>query len=127
MHISAKLVPVGYGIKKLQISCVVEDDKVSTDDLEDEIVGIEDYVSNSEYVQTSVRVNFASGQVDFQRPCLVGQVEILEKISNMETSHFSYLSLILKFCHVVNKSCRSLFSLRKVKFGVTRLDGQVNS
>lgn len=27
--VSAKLVPVGYGIKKLQISCVVEDDKVS--------------------------------------------------------------------------------------------------
>lgn len=27
--ISAKLVPVGYGIKKLQIGCVVEDDKVS--------------------------------------------------------------------------------------------------
>lgn len=25
---AAKLVPVGYGIKKLQISCVVEDDKV---------------------------------------------------------------------------------------------------
>ena len=27
---SAKLVPVGYGIKKLQITCVVEDDKVRT-------------------------------------------------------------------------------------------------
>lgn len=25
---AAKLVPVGYGIKKLQITCVVEDDKV---------------------------------------------------------------------------------------------------
>lgn len=25
---AAKLVPVGYGIKKLQIGCVVEDDKV---------------------------------------------------------------------------------------------------
>lgn len=25
----AKLVPVGYGIKKLQIGCVVEDEKVS--------------------------------------------------------------------------------------------------
>ena len=38
--------PVGYGIKKLQISCVVEDDKVSTDDLEDQITGLEDFVSN---------------------------------------------------------------------------------
>ena len=26
--VSAKLVPLAYGIKKLQISCVVEDDKV---------------------------------------------------------------------------------------------------
>jgi len=26
---AAKLVPVGYGIKKLQIGCVVEDEKVS--------------------------------------------------------------------------------------------------
>merc|ERR1740124_559420 len=27
----SKLVPVGYGIRKLQIGCVIEDDKVSTD------------------------------------------------------------------------------------------------
>jgi len=40
----AKLVPLAYGIKKLQISCVVEDDKVSTDDLEEQIVAFEDYV-----------------------------------------------------------------------------------
>lgn len=42
-----KLIPVGYGIKKLQISCVIEDDKVSTDDIEDKIVGFEDHVSLS--------------------------------------------------------------------------------
>ena len=41
----SKLVPVGYGIKKLQISCVVEDDKVGTDMLEEEITQFEDYVS----------------------------------------------------------------------------------
>lgn len=35
---ASKLVPVGYGIKKLQISCVVEDDKVSTDDVQ-ELIG----------------------------------------------------------------------------------------
>ena len=43
---SAKLLPVGYGIKKLQINAVVEDDKVSTDDLEEKITAFEDYVSN---------------------------------------------------------------------------------
>jgi len=36
---------VGYGIKKLQINAVIEDDKVSTDDLEEQIVGFEDFVS----------------------------------------------------------------------------------
>ncbi|XP_063788730.1 elongation factor 1-beta [Pseudophryne corroboree] len=43
---SSKLVPVGYGIKKLQIGCVVEDDKVGTDDLEDQITAFEDYVQS---------------------------------------------------------------------------------
>ncbi|XP_028259446.1 elongation factor 1-delta-like isoform X5 [Parambassis ranga] len=42
---TSKLVPVGYGIKKLQIACVVEDDKVGTDMLEEEITKFEDYVS----------------------------------------------------------------------------------
>ena len=41
----AKLVPVGYGIKKLQIACVVEDNKVGTDFLEEEITNFEDFVS----------------------------------------------------------------------------------
>ena len=43
---TSKLVPVGYGIKKLQISCVVEDDKVGTDDLEEAITAFEDFVSD---------------------------------------------------------------------------------
>ena len=42
---ASKLVAVGYGIKKLQICCVVEDDKVGTDFLEEEITAIEDFVS----------------------------------------------------------------------------------
>ncbi|XP_057190601.1 eukaryotic translation elongation factor 1 delta a (guanine nucleotide exchange protein) isoform X4 [Triplophysa rosa] len=43
---ASKLVPVGYGIKKLQIGCVVEDDKVGTDILEEEITKFEDYVQS---------------------------------------------------------------------------------
>lgn len=42
----AKLVPVGYGIKKLQITCVIEDDKVGTEDLEEKITAFEDLVSS---------------------------------------------------------------------------------
>ena len=34
---ASQLVPVGFGIKKLQINLVVEDEKVSTSDLEEEM------------------------------------------------------------------------------------------
>jgi translation elongation factor EF-1beta len=40
---SSKLVPVAYGIQKLQISCVVEDDKVGEDFLVEEITKFEDH------------------------------------------------------------------------------------
>ncbi|XP_046382971.1 elongation factor 1-delta-like isoform X2 [Ischnura elegans] len=43
---ASKLVPLAYGIKKLQISCVVEDDKVSVDDLQENIQSNEDYVQS---------------------------------------------------------------------------------
>lgn len=46
---ASKLVPVGYGIKKLQINCVVEDDKVGTDILEEEITKFEDFVSSDQF------------------------------------------------------------------------------
>merc|ERR1719228_1480702 len=47
---SSKLVPVGYGIKKLQINCVVEDDKVGTDYLEENITAFEDYIQSVDVV-----------------------------------------------------------------------------
>ena len=43
---SSKLVLVGYGIKKLQIQCVVEDDKVGTDMLEEQITAFDAYVQS---------------------------------------------------------------------------------
>jgi len=43
---ASKLVPLAYGIKKLQITCVVEDDKVGTDFLEEEITKFEDYIQS---------------------------------------------------------------------------------
>jgi len=44
----SQLVPVGFGIKKLQINLVIEDDKISLDDLQEEIAGFEDYVQSSD-------------------------------------------------------------------------------
>jgi len=42
----SKLVPVGYGIRKLQITCVVEDEKVGTEILEEEITKFEELVQS---------------------------------------------------------------------------------
>lgn len=43
---AAKLVPLAYGIHKLQISTVVEDDKVSIDWLTEELQSIEDLIQS---------------------------------------------------------------------------------
>ena len=45
-----KLVPVGFGIKKLQVNLVVEDEKVSIDDLQARIEGDEDHVQSTDVV-----------------------------------------------------------------------------
>jgi len=47
---ASKLIPVGFGIKKLQINLVVEDDKISLDELQEEIQEFEDYVQSSDVV-----------------------------------------------------------------------------
>lgn len=44
----SKLVAVGFGIKKLQINLVVEDDKISLDELQEQIQEFEDYVQSSD-------------------------------------------------------------------------------
>jgi translation elongation factor EF-1beta len=45
---ASKLVPVGYGIRMLQINLVIEDAKISLDELQEEIAEIEDYVQSSD-------------------------------------------------------------------------------
>ncbi|KAI0846835.1 putative elongation factor 1-beta [Daldinia vernicosa] len=45
---ASKLLPVGFGIKKLQINLVIEDEKISLSDLEEEIQGFEDYVQSTD-------------------------------------------------------------------------------
>lgn len=47
---ASTLVAVGFGIKKLQINLVVEDDKVSLDELQEEIGEFEDYVQSTDVV-----------------------------------------------------------------------------
>jgi elongation factor 1-beta len=45
-----KFVPIAYGVKKLQQLIVIEDDKVSGDDVEEMITGFEDYVQSMDIV-----------------------------------------------------------------------------
>lgn len=45
---ASKLVPVGYGVSKLQINLVVEDEKVSIDELQEQIAEDEDHVQSSD-------------------------------------------------------------------------------
>ncbi|BGP33876.1 Translation elongation factor 1 beta [Rhodotorula toruloides] len=44
----SKLVPIGYGIKKLQMSLVVEDELVSLDELQDQIAEFDEWVQSSD-------------------------------------------------------------------------------
>ncbi|CAF4762766.1 unnamed protein product, partial [Rotaria magnacalcarata] len=46
----SKLMPVAFGVKKLQIGCVVEDDKIGTDFLEEKICEFEDFVQSVDIV-----------------------------------------------------------------------------
>lgn len=45
---ASKLVAVGFGIKKLQINLVVEDDKISLDELQQQIEEDEDHVQSTD-------------------------------------------------------------------------------
>lgn len=47
---ASKLIPVGYGIRKLQINLVVEDEKISLEDLSEEINAFEDHVQSTDVV-----------------------------------------------------------------------------
>ncbi|KZT22998.1 hypothetical protein NEOLEDRAFT_1070186 [Neolentinus lepideus HHB14362 ss-1] len=45
---ASKLVPIGYGIRKLQLTIVVEDELVSTDELQEKIAEFDDYVQSTD-------------------------------------------------------------------------------
>ncbi|KAL8783176.1 MAG: hypothetical protein Q9213_004805 [Squamulea squamosa] len=47
---ASTLVPVGFGIKKLQVTLVVEDEKVSIDELQDQVAEDEEHVQSSDVV-----------------------------------------------------------------------------
>ena len=55
---------IGFGIKKLQITLVVEDDKVSLEELQEQIEEFEDYVQSTDIVPS----NFPNELTCFRLP-----------------------------------------------------------
>lgn len=51
---ASKLVPLAFGIKKLQVNLVVEDEKVSIDDLQAQIEADEDHVQSTDVVSHTI-------------------------------------------------------------------------
>jgi len=47
---ASKMIAVGYGVEKLQINLVVEDEKVSVTDLQEEVEALEEHVQSSDVV-----------------------------------------------------------------------------
>eukprot|EP01114_Cavostelium_apophysatum_P003686 TRINITY_DN137_c0_g1_i1.p1 TRINITY_DN137_c0_g1~~TRINITY_DN137_c0_g1_i1.p1 ORF type:complete len:255 (+),score=64.34 TRINITY_DN137_c0_g1_i1:101-766(+) len=47
---ASKLVPIGYGIKKLQISCHIVDEDVSVDDIQEKIAEFADHVQSTDII-----------------------------------------------------------------------------
>jgi translation elongation factor EF-1beta len=66
---ASKLVPVGFGIKKLQINLVIEDDKIGLDDLQEEIAGFEDYVQSTDIVSYSCHTVYIRTNSLSRLPC----------------------------------------------------------
>lgn len=55
---ASKLVAVGFGIKKLQINLVIEDDKIGLSELQEEIEEFEDYVQSTDIVSLQPALYF---------------------------------------------------------------------
>ena|ERR1700753_1672739 len=76
---ASKLVPIGFGIKKLQITLVIEDEKVSLDELQEQIQDDEDFVQSTDVVsnQDHCAISFAKKQ--FSKLCRSCRVLSAEK------------------------------------------------
>jgi translation elongation factor EF-1beta len=84
----SKLVAVGFGIKKLQINLVIEDDKIGLDDLQEEIAEFEDYVQSSDVVSFAelIYLNSASHQwLTFWTGCYAKAVDCLTRLCSFPT------------------------------------------
>ena len=66
---ASKLVAVGFGIKKLQINLVVEDEKISLDELQGQIEEDEDHVQSTDIVSSLTHSNMSVINRILRLPC----------------------------------------------------------
>jgi elongation factor 1-beta len=67
---ASKLVPIGFGIKKLQIILVVEDDKISLEELQEQIEGFDDYCQSTDIVSFNPLARVSNELMScFRLPC----------------------------------------------------------
>ena len=65
---AGKLVPLAFGIKKLQINLVVEDEKVSIDDLQAQIEEDEEHVQSTDVVSSQPLSSTVNVNSDYSAP-----------------------------------------------------------
>jgi translation elongation factor EF-1beta len=74
---ASTLVPVGFGIKKLQINLIIEDDKIGLDDLQEEIAEFEDYVQSSDIVSYLIDSFLIQPLSNYLSGCYAKAIELL--------------------------------------------------
>lgn len=95
---ASKLVPLAFGIKKLQVNLVVEDEKVSIDDLQAQIENDEDHVQSTDVV-SNLLINDSEHVLNnihhFRLLCR----NCRERGINANTCYHGYQSILASFRH----------------------------
>lgn len=105
----SKLVEIGFGIKKLQINIVVEDELVSTDELQETIQGFEDYVQSTDIAAMQSECPF------LVRPFLCSY--LCSRIVNQVKFRVYNESVTIKKIEIINHCCSSLLYFLVPGFG----------
>jgi translation elongation factor EF-1beta len=109
---SSQLVPVGFGIKKLRITAVVEDEKVSVDELQQQIEEDEEHVQSTDIVSFTRHSFLVISNFNLRLQCKSCKSRDMLKrlwlpsglcqISHREAQLiiFLFLTLLPIFCHI---------------------------
>lgn len=91
---ASTLVAVGFGIKKLQINLIIEDEKIGLDDLQEEIAEFEDYVQSTDIVSHLLPFFLKDSKLTFVG-CYAKAIERYNLV--LDHDHFTHFSNINDF------------------------------